>query len=344
MPDDAIDHLLERACPSIQYRVRGEILHQPPSDPDMRRLHDQILQDEAVQTIFGWQQPDGWLAWSFHGTPGMEVGVRLLCEKGLDASDPVVGEALAVLEARPDRLYRGIGKVGRILDERRLGGAQMIRAVVFAYAGVEDTPFVRDQIADALDGFRALVEVASLDDLCDEYRGKLIFKLGALFPSIYHLRLLAFTQSWRAPETCDLVAAAIRRLIAFSPIPPIHVRHGSQWIAPASFCMDDFDPDMAMLDPAHWMMWFHRIELLARLGVVGAIPELQRQVIRLREMMTLSDGRFMYQLTHPYFRRWNAYTGLMLERDWRTLERRIHDLTFRSLLILHLAETRGADS
>jgi hypothetical protein len=153
------------------------------------------------------------------------------------------------------------------------------------------------------------------------------------------VRLLAMSHDWRTPENRDMMAASITRLIELSPIPAMHVRHQSQWIAPASFCMHDFDPDMSMMDAAHWMRWFFRVELLARLGVVGAIPELQRQVNRLRDMMTISDGKFMYQLTHPYFRRWSAYTGLMLERDWRTLERRIYDLTFRSLLILHLAET-----
>lgn len=341
--EDVIDQLLDRACASIQYRVRRDILCQSPSDQDMRHLHDLILQDEAVQTVIGWQQPDGWLAWRFHGTPGTEMGVRLLCEKGLGAADPVVGDALSALEMHGDRLHRGIGKVGRILDDRRLGGSLMIRATVFAYAGVEDKPFVREQIADALDGFRALLEIQALDDLYEAYQDRRAFKPGALFPSIYHLRLLALTESWRTPENREMIAAAVTRLIELSPIPKIHVRHQSQWIAPPSFCMHDFDPDMSLMSAAQWMMWFHRIELLARLGVVAAIPELQRQVNRLRDMLALSDGWFMYQLTHVYFRRWSAYTGLMLERDWRTLERRTYDLTFRSLLILHLAETRAGN-
>ncbi|MCC6802909.1 MAG: hypothetical protein IT319_08495 [Anaerolineae bacterium] len=342
MRDEAvIGGLLDRACASIQYRLRRDILCQPVSEPDMRRLHDQILQDDAVQTVIGWQQPDGWLAWSFHGTPGTEMGVRLLCEKGLDAADAVVADALDALEVHTDRLHRGIGKVGAILDERRLGGSEMIRAVVFAYAGVEDKPFVQAQIADALDAFRALLAVDALGELYDEHEGKRAIKPGALFPSTYHLRLLAWTRGWRTPENRAMLIAAVGRLIAFSPIPALHVLHGSQWVAPASFCMDDFDPNMAALTPAGWMRWFHRTELLARLGVVSAIPALQRQVNRLSDMMTLSDGRFMYPLTHPYFRRWNAYTGLMLERDWRTIERRLFDLTFRSLLILHLAETGG---
>ena len=40
------------------------------------------------------------------------------------------------------------------------------------------------------------------------------------------------------------------------------------------------------------------------------------------------------KLGHESFREWGAYTGLMLERDWRRPRQQINDLTFRSLLIL----------
>jgi hypothetical protein len=56
-------------------------------------------------------------------------------------------------------------------------------------------------------------------------------------------------------------------------------------------------------------------------------------------MLATGQGRFTKALSHTYFRKWGAYTGLMLERDWRDPQRRIYDLTFRSLLILHYAES-----
>jgi hypothetical protein len=43
-------------------------------------------------------------------------------------------------------------------------------------------------------------------------------------------------------------------------------------------------------------------------------------------------------LNHTYFRKWGAYTGLMLEHDWCDPQRRIYDLTFRSLIILYYVE------
>jgi len=108
-------------------------------------------------------------------------------------------------------------------------------------------------------------------------------------------------------------------------------------MAPASFGMKDFNPTMTSMNSAQWMMWFHRMELLSRLGVVDAIPELRNQVNILQDMFD-DDGWFTSQINHDYFKRWGAYTGLMIEQDWKTAQRRIFDLTFRSLLIRHYSK------
>ena len=328
--------LFEGACPSIQYRMLSEVVGQPPSGNGMPGLQSKILQDPAVVNVMKWQQADGWLAWDFHGSKSIESGIRILCEKGVPGRHPVIAKALKALEQHTERLERGLGRPGKILDEQGLGGAWMIRATIFAYAGVEDRPFVQEQIDEALTGFQAVLVTNSIDELAENHKDKWIFRPGVRWPSIYHLRLLAFTHCWRTAEKQKLVAEAIRRLIELSPLPSILVRHKSQFISPASFCMQEFNPDMNKLDDAHWMMWFHRMECLARLGVIKSVPELQKQVHTLADLLD-ADGLFAKKLSHPYFSRWGAYSGLMLEDDWRSPIRRIYDLTFRSRLILHYA-------
>jgi hypothetical protein len=106
-------------------------------------------------------------------------------------------------------------------------------------------------------------------------------------------------------------------------------------LAPASFCMHEFAPDMHHLTDDEWMPWFHRMELLARLGVVGEIPELKGQVQVLEKILEEGQGLFTKKLNHSYFQKWGSYTGLALEKDWRLPQRQVNDLTFRSLLILH---------
>ncbi|QSX05702.1 hypothetical protein JYG23_13705 [Sedimentibacter sp. zth1] len=84
--------------------------------------------------------------------------------------------------------------------------------------------------------------------------------------------------------------------------------------------------------------WFHRMELLSRLGVVNHIEELKEQVDFLRNILVENDGIFKNKLSHYYFTKWGTYTGLALEKDWRSKKRRMCDLTFRSLLILYNSE------
>ncbi len=278
-PDPAVvGALLGTACPSTRSRLRIEILGQSRSDPEVAQLQEAILGDPLVREVLSWRHDDGWLGWDFHGPRGTETGVRILCEKGLDPAHPAVAGALDVLRARPERLERGLGKVGRAADDLGLGGCLLIRAVVFAYAGAEEHALVREQVASALEGFRAVLPVTSVADIAEPYRGRLVFLRGVRWPSIYHLRLLALTRGWRTPENRRLVTQAVRRLVNLSPLPEIHFRLGSQICAPASHAMLDFNPDLGVLDGSGWMMWFHRLELLARLGVVHLVPELGGQV------------------------------------------------------------------
>jgi hypothetical protein len=54
--------------------------------------------------------------------------------------------------------------------------------------------------------------VASVEELVEEYKGKLVFKPNVQWPSIYHFRLLAFTHRWRTAENQRMVAEVVKRL------------------------------------------------------------------------------------------------------------------------------------
>ena len=84
-------------------------------------------------------------------------------------------------------------------------------------------------------------------------------------------------------------------------------------------------------------MWFHRMELLSRIGVVNEIKELRQQVVTIINLLKENDELFIKEINHYYFRKWGTYTGLALEKDWRSPKRRICDLSFRCLLIIFYA-------
>ena len=61
--DPVIQELLVSAGPSIQYRLRAELLGQSRQDQELFALQEQILRDPLIRQVIAWQQPDGWLAW-----------------------------------------------------------------------------------------------------------------------------------------------------------------------------------------------------------------------------------------------------------------------------------------
>jgi hypothetical protein len=329
------EQIIPSACPSIQYRIRKEIFRESPGLAGMSELQDQIRKDGSVRKVIASQGPDGWLAWNFHGYESMESGIRLLCEKGVETDNPVLARSLIALENGTDRLARGLGRPGKILDDLGFGGGETIRACLFAMAGEEEQLFVKDQVQQALDVIRLTAQVKSLKDIHEKYKGQLVFRRGVHWPGIYHLRLLAWTRGWRTSANQKMMAESIRNLVKLSPIPDIYVKYQTQVVAPVSFCMHHFAAHMDQLSDAEWMQWFHRMELLARLGVIHQIPELEQHVCTLENLLLENHGLFTKNLGHPYFQKWGPYTGLALEKDWRSARRRINDLTFRSLLILN---------
>lgn len=337
MPADEVTAFLAtQACAAIRIRTASELCGEALSNGDQRQLQTLLLDDPLVHKILASQTADGWLEQRFHGYDSLESGIRILCEKGLDRHHPGLVKAVEAVCDHDARISADLGSFGSFADSQRLGGTQLIRAVVLAYAGLTEHSLVQTQIEPALAAFQAAAGYRQLADFLEDFRNRQVLKSGCLLPGIYHLRLLAFTHSWRSEENIAMVAGAVQRLVELAPLPPYYLRRNSQWIAPASYATLDytFYSDM----PAEaWAAWFLRMELLARMGILCAVPELQAQALQLKAMLADNQGWFSLPLRNPYFQRWGAYTGLALEADWRKASRRRNDLTFRSRLILHYA-------
>lgn len=53
--------LAERACPSISYRIKKEILDEDISKPNMQLLQTNILNEDEILRVFSLKKVDGWL-------------------------------------------------------------------------------------------------------------------------------------------------------------------------------------------------------------------------------------------------------------------------------------------
>lgn len=135
----------------------------------------------------------------------------------------------------------------------------------------------------------------------------------------------------------DVLKAAIHKLVEFSPLPYIKLLHKGQLIAPAYVFMNDFNPNMDTIKGMDWMLWFHRMEMISRLGIAGEIEEIKSQLQALQTILLKGNGLFKKAISHYTLNKWGCYSGLALENDWKAKGRRICDLTFRSLLILKLS-------
>lgn len=334
----ALKHLTDDTCPSIKYRTRKEILCESIHLPVMLNLQNEILHDERVKELFDLQHEDGWIGGWFHGEKEPESAIRYFMEKGVESDNEMVARALNAIINRGDDFDKGsMERVGKPLDSLHLGGSQMMKACVFAYAKHEEHDSVKEQIEEALAGFEYILFLDSLDQLYHKHKGKVdVFNEGTKWPSIYHLRLLAYTDGWRTAKNKQILISAFQKLIDFSPIPPIKLLYKNQVISPASVFMDDFNVNMNNLSAKEWMVWFHRTEMIARLGIANDIPQIKNQIDYLYEYVHTNDGFFVKPLSHYYFTKWTQYIGIALENDWKIKGARMSDLTFRSLLILHL--------
>jgi hypothetical protein len=343
MAPDALETMTEKACASIRYRLRKEILGERPQVSDYL---DEILEDRRVRYVLSWPREDGYIGEVFHGgwipeekrkysTTGAESGLRFLAEMGIPRTYPAVERGLQALLR--ENWNAGKSSWNIWAPGAGLYGDDYIRAVVFAYYGVEEPDFVGTEIERALDRFDDVLYIRSFAEITGRYRDKLYYSKGIALPDIYHLKLLAFTQSWRNSQTVDGVAKAVEHLFRLSPIPGIYVKYRSQLIAPAAIFPRDLGKSLQDCSGKDWFPRLHTMELFARIGIVKRIPQLTWQAGELKALLEAGDGPFGTKPTDSSFRKWSVYTGLALENDWKG-ERWKYDLTFRALLILKYAD------
>lgn len=341
------DFLLENAGPSIVYRVKKEILNQlTPSEAD--DLQQQILNEKKVRQIIENAQPDGWLGTCFHsrmrGAKHLEVceaALLYLAEKGVELSHPVFSGVMNAYQKRSktDPIFDGFEKTYDRYD-LTCWGLWLIKAAGIARAGYEDRIDISREIELSLNSF---LNVLNHDDISEVISiskgGKHYFPYDTLWPCNYHLKILAYTQSWRTEENLVRLAEAVDRLLAMAPKDyPIYSKVENYYAAACDAFVhapiDSFDKAFVK------GQWFDKMELFARCGIIPYSERLQHEVSLLRESID-ENGICTATVDETYFKNWGAYSGLQLEENWRTEIKKKCDITFRALMILVFASRQG---
>ncbi len=351
MKQKMIDFLLSNANPSIQYRVKTEVLNQELSVAEKDRLQAKILDEPIIRSIIACQKENGWLGNGFHGPnknagpfENQEVGTKYLGEKLVYKDTTVLKRAMDafVTTELTDLCYRTKGKY---FDEFRYAanGQNIIRCACIARAGYDDVIDIKPQIQLALDSFRRVLEVDSALDITRLRKSggkeKRIFNDYEKWPCYYHLDILAHTNSWKTDENIKMLAESFKKLMRTDR--PEKQVGGDSWVGyvlGTTGCLKEGYQLGYEEDRIHYT-YFDRVEWLCRCGIAPYVEQLQNEVEILRNLVT-EDGICMAPIAENQLKGFSTYGGQQLETDWKTPVRRLCDITFRALLIIHYSQKR----
>ncbi len=340
------DFLLENASSSIHYRTKKEVIMKISLEEE-QALQEKILQEKSINSIFKNRQPDGWLGTCFHsrmrGAKHLDVceaALRFLAEKGIMLDNPVFSGAMNAYMTRDrlDPIYDGCGKSD---DDYKYPcmGLWLVRSSGIARSGYENQIDISKDIDYSLNSFLNVLNYNSLDEVVSlSKNGKYYFKEDLSWPCNYHLKILAFTNSWRTTENIKQLARAIDHLLSF-PIfaHSVYTKIKNFYAAPCdAFIQSPIEKfDNMKVNGA----WFDKMELFSRCGVIQYSKRMLDEIYLLRESID-NDGICRAYIDESFFKNWGAYSGLKLEENWRTEIKKRCDITFRALLILHYANQK----
>lgn len=351
MKQKMIDFLLESANPSIQLRVRKEILKNLTREEE-ERLQGQILEEKIICFLGEKQQPNGWIGLGFHGSSrdagqydNQEVGTKYMGEKGLKGT-AILDRAMDayVTTELTDLCY---GTKGQYWNEFEIPaqGQNLIRCACIARAHYDDVIDISPQIGLSLESFQRVTQVDSIWDVSRPVKKGRLFNKNERWPCRYHLEILTFTAGrWKNEENVAMLAEAFKRLmrtdreeVINTPVACWVGNHavGPGWLLNEGYSISGNGLNVHTNDGIRRTN-LEKVEWLCRCGLYPHLPELREEVEFIADNIN-ADGICSVPMYEGEFRGWSPYFGAQLEIDWRAKIRRQCDVTFRALLILHYA-------
>ncbi len=209
---ELVNFLLANAGPSIQYRVKKEILHIPTDSDEMMELQTKVLNLPRVKKAFARQNEDGFIGNVLHGGyyDGFDSTVEMLKRYGVELSNPHLQKAKESLINWKDYERDHFYKAGNAMDEHGRGGFRAIIADLLVELGADESlPQIQEQINNALNAFKGAMQYASVDDFSKKatIKGKpcRYYIKGATFPAANHVNILEKALSWRNEENLAMV-------------------------------------------------------------------------------------------------------------------------------------------
>jgi hypothetical protein len=317
---------------AIVLRTKTEINHETLNPGQRNDLIKKMSEGKMMQKILSWQMEDGYFNERMH-TPvsnsktwSQEGCIRYLMEMGLTIEDEPIKKAFpAMLKSDWGKELTATKSVAA--EEFGYG---VIRAALFAQAGLHYYDFVKYWIDISLKAFRCILEVEDYHELLEVYRNKFVFKAGIQLPNIYHLRILAYTQSWRTRSNMEMLQKAYEKLYQWLPLPAIYIKAKSQLVAPAFTIAQSYNKDLPYEEAFLWLQFY---ELSARMRMLDVGSPFYQHFHHLVEEIVTNGEEILDKVNKRGFFTYSGYSGLALSDDWRSKEQKRDDLMFRLRLI-----------
>lgn len=351
MKQKMVDFLLAHANPSIQLRVKKEIL-QSITAQEEKTLQERILDEKIIRFMGEKQLENGWIGLGFHGSnrnagqyDNQETATKYMGEKALKGT-PLLDRAMNayVTTELTDPIY---GTRGQYWSEFEIPaqGPNLIRCACIARAHYDDKIDITPQIKLSLESFERVTQVDSIWDVSRPLAKGRLFNKNERWPCRYHLEILAFsTERWKNEENVAMLAESFKRLmradreeIINTPVRCWVGNHavGPCWLLNEGYSISGDGLNNHTSDGVRRTN-LEKVEWLLRCGLYPYLTELREEVAFVMDNIS-QDGICSVEMYEGEFRGWGPYFGAQLETDWRAKIRRQCDITFRALLIAHYA-------
>ncbi|MDR1692767.1 MAG: hypothetical protein LBR72_05360 [Oscillospiraceae bacterium] len=364
----SVDFLLSHAGPVIQYRLRKEILCDLTQTEEENCL-ERIYQTPNFRLLLRYAKPNGYIGSGAHSWDNWrgvvlhetylqdgEAAARLLSTYAVPQTHPLVVNFVAAMRDA-ETLKREFSYIPPEVNryETRFIGLESgfcLMTLMYAMQAMlgygDDEPVIPFQRI-SLEAFKSILPLSSFAEITKTRKSKAKYnypyiEADTYFPCQYHLETLAYTQSWRSPETVRMMADALNH---YSKITkgPIHIKVGNRYYAPFTLNMANNPIRPFRTDLIDIITYRRLLTEIAMLGVGERVSVLRESAANILETLD-ADGILRLRFDLPHNRRFSPkaleyptpYADVRLEPDYKRKYALECDLTFWAVQLLTLIE------
>lgn len=361
----SIDFLLEYAGPVIQYRLHKEILCDiTPIEEE--KLLGQIYQTPNFKLVERYIKPNGYIGSGAHSwgkwggviyqptyLADGEACARLLSNYAIPKTHPIIINFINAMRDEetlrqefsyiPPEIPRFVKRNTGLKSGNVSGDIMVLMYSMQAMLGYGDDDYAKIFNDISLDAFCSLLSINSINDITKLRQSKNpknqypYIGTDTYFPCSYHLTTLAYTQTWRTPESLKAIKNSLNHLNEIMRNDnSIAIKDGNKYYGPGWAFARPIKPFTA--DKVETVMYRRPLTEIAMLGVGESIDVIRESTVNVREAID-ADGILQTKYKKSSFSPFpTAYVDVVLEPDHKRKYALECDLTFWAVQFLNLVD------